>query len=141
MHDPIEFPLVGYGSAQPLVLFLGQGDGDGLGLHFASPNVGAALLAGATLEDAALAEIAGLAQSPLEPAVVGWERFVGAGDILHAVIEPRKAGLVNMVSIYTYYNGQLPQPAPLCTPPTSPPSARAWPPWAGALCEPSAKLP
>ena len=65
-HDPLKFSLVGDRPSQPLVLFLGEGDGDRFRGHLASPDVSAALLSGVALEDGALADIADAAQPALE---------------------------------------------------------------------------
>ena len=69
-YDYLQLPLVAHGLSKPLVLFLGQGDGDDLALDLARPDIAAALLVGGALEDAALAEVANVGQLSLEAAVI-----------------------------------------------------------------------
>ena len=65
-HDSLKFSLVGDRPSQPLVLFLGEGDGDGFRGHLASPDVSTALLIWGALEDGAVADITDAAQPALE---------------------------------------------------------------------------
>ena len=99
LHDALQLPLVSYGLLEPVILLLGQRDGDRLGLDLARPDIAAALLTGRAFEYTALAEIAQPSQLALKLAV-GRRR---TGTDFHTPIEPKMRRAVNVVSIYTYY--------------------------------------